>query len=136
MELSNPMKIFEEFEMRKLSDLVRKLTAEVDELEGGLSKEIMERYERVKKICGPRGSLHKGFLWVRCNKNNIFKKNMLFKNNILFVSRNIDKRRYNFGIFRRRDVCHLFVSFSLRLSKCNLEVTFETVSTLRHLKTR
>ena len=49
MELSNPMKIFEEFEMGKLSDLVRKLTAEVDELEGGLSKEIMERYERVKK---------------------------------------------------------------------------------------
>ena len=35
--------------MGKLSDLVRKLTAEVDELEGGLSKEIIERYERIKK---------------------------------------------------------------------------------------
>ena len=43
MELSNPMEIFEEFDMGKLSNWVRKLTAEVDELEGGLSNEIMER---------------------------------------------------------------------------------------------
>ena len=49
MELPNPMEIFEEFEMGKRSDLVKKLTAEVDELEGGLSREIMERYERVKR---------------------------------------------------------------------------------------
>ena len=76
-----------------------------------------------------RNEIGLGKLELRDEWNNIFKKNMLFKNNMLFVSRNIGKRRYNFGNFRR-DVCHLFVSFSLRFFKSDLEVTFETVSTL------
>ena len=73
-----------------------------------------------------------------CKRNKIFKKNMLFKDNVLFVSRNIGgNMRYYFGSgFGRRDVCHFFVCFSLRFSKCDLEVTFDAVSTLQHVKTR